>query len=148
MMHIWKALGIKIIGIGIFAFGIYGIFQYATIGRLLLMTIIVVVLTFLGDLYVLPRINQVAAVVADFAAIFLLYLILGNLVIGGTTTIILPAFAAALFSAAGEAVFHIYMMDRIHGGVEESLPLGDVLTEMGEETDPDEFREKKHGDSD
>src|SRR5690625_1933419 len=147
-MRILKAFAIKFIGIGIFTFGIYGIFNYATIGRLLLMTIIVAGLTFIGDLFILPRINQADAAVADFATIFLLYLILGNLVIGGTATVLLTAFAAALLSGAGEAVFHIYMMDRVHGGTEVNLPLGDLLTEMGEETDPDEFREKNQEEKD
>src|SRR5690625_6938310 len=86
-MQILKALAIKFIGIGIFTFGVYGIFNYATIGRLFLMTIIVAGLTFVGDLFILPRINQAAAAVADFVTLFLLYLILGNLVIGGTTKI-------------------------------------------------------------
>src|SRR5690625_2097865 len=104
------------------------------------MTIIIAGLTFIGDMFILPRINQAVAAVADFATLFLLYLLLGNLVIGGTTTVLLPAFAAALFTAAGEAVFHIYMMDRVHGDdVQVDPPLGDLLTEMGEETDPDEL---------
>src|SRR5690625_7826906 len=107
------------------------------------MTIIIAGLTFIGDMFILPRINQAVAAVADFATIFLLYLILGNLVIGGTTTVLLPAFAAALFTILGKAIFHIYIMDRVHGGLEVNTPLGDLLTEMGEKTDTAEFNKKR-----
>ncbi len=109
-----KAFVIKFIGVGVITFSIFGIFFNATIGRLLLMTLVVAGIIYIGDLFILPRINKAVAAVADFAAYFVLYLVLGNLVVEGTASILLPAFAAAYIAAAAEAVFHIYMMDRVH----------------------------------
>lgn len=109
-----KAFVIKFIGIGVLTFSIFGIFFHATIGRLLLMTLVVSAITFIGDLFILPRINKALAAILDFATLFLLYFLLGNLVVEGNVSLILPAFAAAYLGAAAEAVFHIYMMDRVH----------------------------------
>ena len=109
-----KAFVIKFIGIGVLTFSIFGIFFHATIGRLLLMTLVVTAIIYIGDLFILPRINKAVAAIADFATFFLLYFLLGNLVVEENVSLILPAFAAAYLGAAAEAVFHIYMMDRVH----------------------------------
>lgn len=137
-MQILKAFIIKIVSVGVFTFSIYGIFHFASISRLLLMTLIVVGITFIGDMFILPRINQAVAAIADFIGLFVLYLILGNIVIGGTTNIILPAFAAALFVGAAELFYHLYIMDRIHGEREIDPPVGGVQVEIAEEIDPGE----------
>ncbi|MEI3614697.1 DUF2512 family protein [Pseudogracilibacillus sp. SO30301A] len=130
-----KAFIIKFIGIGVLTFSIFGIFFHATIGRLLLMTLVVSTITFIGDLFILPRINKAVAAIADFATFFLLYLLLGNLVVEGNVSLILPAFTAAYLGAAAEAVFHIYMMDRVHEP-DRSAPIPTRFqTEIADESD-------------
>lgn len=143
-MQILKALLIKVVLVGVFTFSIYGIFHYASISRLLIMTLIVSGITFVGDLFILPRINKAVAAIADVAGLFILYLILGNLVIGGTTNIILPAFAATLFIGAAEQFFHIYMMDRVHGETKTRYPVGNMQFEIAEEIKPEVEGEEKN----
>lgn len=135
-MQILKAAIIKVVSIGVFTFSVYGIFHYASISRLLLMTLIISGVTFIGDMFILPRINQAVAAIADFASLFVLYLILGNMVIGGTTNIVLPAFAAALFAGAAELFYHMYIMDRVHGETRISPPVGGLQVEIAEEIEP------------
>ena len=132
-----KAFGIKFIGVGIITFGVFGIFSNATITRLLLMTLVVTGIIYLGDLFILPRMNQFVAIIGDFAFYFALYWLLGNMVVGDTAFIWLPAFAAAYLATAGEAVFHIYMMDRIHEP-DRGAPIPTRFqTEIAEESTPE-----------
>lgn len=132
-----KAFGIKFIGVGIITFGIFGIFSNATITRLLIMTLVIAGIIFIGDLFILPRMNQVVAIIGDLALYFALYWVLGNFVVGNVTPVLLPAFAAAYLATAGEAVFHIYMMDRIHEP-DRGAPIPTRFqTEFAEESDPE-----------
>lgn len=113
-MDLLRAFSIKFIAIGVLTFSIFGFFFHATIGRLLLMTLVVAGVTFLMDLFILPKVNQAIAAIADFPVLFLLYWALGNLVVESNVSIFIPAFAAAYFGVLIEAVYHIYMMERIH----------------------------------
>jgi|SRR5690625_3877935 len=140
-MKVFKAAVIKLISVGLFTFSVYGIFQFATISRLALITLIIAGITFLGDLFILPKINQAQAAIADFIVLFVLYLFLGNLVIGGTTNLIIPAFAATFFVGLSELFFHLYVMDRIHGERRYEPPVGDVQFEVAEEIKPTEKKE-------
>lgn len=140
-MQILKAILIKVISVGVFTFSIYGIFHFASISRLLLMTLIVAGVTLVGDFFILPRINQAVAGLIDVVSLFVLYLILGNFVIGGTTSIVLPAFAAALFIGVAEQFFHMYMMDRIHNEDRSTPTIGSLQFEIAEEINPTEKKE-------
>src|SRR5690625_2920396 len=78
MNHI-KALGIKWIIVAIVSFSLFGIFQYVSLGQLLLMSVIITLTSYLlGDLLILPRIGNVFATLADFALLFVLFAVLGN----------------------------------------------------------------------
>lgn len=142
-----KAFIIKFIGIGVLTFSIFGIFYHATIWRLLLMTIIVAGLSFIGDLFILPRIHQALATVGDFASFFILYWILGTLVVEGTVPLLLPAFTAAYLGTAAEAVFHIYMMDRVHEPDRDAPIPTRFQTEFAEESDVESNLKSKHEES-
>src|SRR5699024_1473461 len=138
-----KAIIIKFIGIGVLTFSICGIFFDATIGRLFLMTLIVAGLTFIGDLFILPRINQAVAAIADFATLFVLYWVLGNFVVEGTVPLLLSAFTAAYFGTAAEALFHIYIMDRVHEPDRDPPVPTRFQTEFAEEADVVESAEEE-----
>lgn len=142
-MNTFRAFLIKLIFVAVFTFSIYGIFHFASISKLLLMTLVVSGATFLGDLFILPRLNQAFAIFADFIGIFVLYLILGNIVIGGTTNIVLPALAGALFVGACEAFYHIYMMDQIHEEPRVGAQVGSLQVEIAEEINPEDLKELK-----
>src|SRR5690625_1868762 len=130
-----KAFTIKFIGVGVITFSFFGIFFHATIGRLLFITLIVAGVTYIGDLFILQRINRAVGAIADFGVYFLLFWALGNLVVEGTASLILPAFAAAYLATAAEAVFHIYMLETVHGIDTRVQTPGELQTEFAEEAD-------------
>jgi len=138
-----KAFIVKFIGVGVLTFGLYGIFYHATIGRLLLMTIVVAGISFIGDLFILPRINLVVAAVADFVGYFLLYWLLGNLVVDMAEPLLLPALTAAFFGGFAELVYHIYVMDRLHEPPRTAPLPTRFQTEFAEESDPKVARRDK-----
>ena len=136
MEHL-RAIGIKIIWVGIITFSIYGIFHHASIGNMFLMTLLIVGITYIGDVFILPKINQAVAGVGDFVGYFILYWVFGTLFIVGTFANIIAAFAAAYLSVFAEIIFHIYVMDRVHEP-DRGAPLPSRFQmEVAEETDID-----------
>ena len=111
--YIW-AFVVKFVGVGILTFSLFGVFLHATIDRLFLMTIIVASISFIGDVFILPRINQFMAAVEDFVGYFAMYYLLGNLVVQANVSLLLPALTAAYFGTLAELIYHIYVMDRLH----------------------------------
>ncbi len=146
-MNIVKAFLVKLVFISVFTFGIYGIFADATIGRLFLISLIVTAVSFVGDVFILPRISQAVAGFADAGGYFVMYALLGGLVVQGTT-VILPAFVAMLFIGAAEAIYHMYVMDVVHDQPRVETPIGDFLTELGDEENPDEWLEREDDEED
>lgn len=132
-MNWWKAFGIKLIGVGILTFSIFGIFYNMSLTGLFLITFIVAGVTFIGDLFLLDKLNQVIAILGDLALFFVLYWVLGSLFITDGTPLLLAALTAAYFGTVAEAVFHIYMMDKVHK-TDRTVPfLGKYQTEYAEE---------------
>lgn len=109
-----KAFIIKFLIVGTLTFSLFGIFYNATTMRLLSMTLVVSAVTFIGDVFILPRINQAWAAVADFAGYFLLYWLLGMVVVEDGIPLMLPALTAAYFGVMAEMIYHIYIMDQLH----------------------------------
>lgn len=109
-----EAFIIKMLIFGTLTFSIFGIFTNASIVKLLLISFIVSAVTFIGDVFILPRINQALAVVADFGGLLLLYWLIGSVVVDDGVTPIMPALAAAYFGTMAEAIYHIYVMDKLH----------------------------------
>lgn len=137
-----KGFGIKLIGIGIITFSVFGIFYDANIGNLLLMTVIIASLSYIGDLFILPRINKFFAVIADFALYMVLFFLLGNIVIDEIVSLILSTFLASLLAAAGDAVFHIYMQDYVFDRRYVNPLPGKYQTEFAKEADIKSQNEK------
>src|SRR5699024_9266333 len=106
--------------------------------RLLFMTFIVSLITFVGDLFILPRMNKAMALISDILGLFILYLILGNLFFNNNIPLVLPAFSATLFIGACEAFFHMYMMENIHEESRGRLSTGRLQIEASEEFKPDD----------
>jgi len=142
-----RVMIVKFIGIGILTFSLYGIFFHATIVNLLLMTLVVAGITFIGDLFILPRINQAVAAVGDFALLFLVYWALGNLVVESTVSLLLPALAAAYFGTLLESIYHIYVMDRIHESTSTATFSTDFQTEFAEDSDAHDIIQNSKNDS-
>ena len=141
--YIWVMI-VKFVGVGVLTFSLYGVFLHATIDRLFLMTFIVAGVTLVGDLFILPKMNQALAVVGDVIAYFILYYVLGALVVEATISPLLPALTAAYFGGLAEMVYHIYVMDRIHEVPRPAPAPTRFQTEMAEELHPEaEMRRRK-----
>ena len=113
-MEYVKAFIVKLLIMTVLTFSIFGIFFHATIPKLILMTFIVTGITFLADVLLLPRMNQAVAAVGDFVVFFALYWGLGNLVVEAAVPLFWPALTAAYFGVMAEAIYHIYVMDRLY----------------------------------
>ncbi|MBM7599573.1 membrane protein implicated in regulation of membrane protease activity [Virgibacillus halotolerans] len=134
-MDLAKAFGIKFIVSVVITASIFGIFYNSSLIRLFWMSLIVAGITFIADLFVLPRINKVVAVVADFGLFFLLYWGLASLLIDVSMPMVLASFAAAFFSAISESIIHIYMYEKVFEKKEHVPFPNELQTEFAKETD-------------
>ena len=146
-MELAKALGVKYIIATIITFSIYGMFGQATLGNLFLISVLVIILPYLGDLFVLPRIGNLLATASDFGLYFLLYLGLASMFIGMSPPIVLTSFAAAFFTAISESILHIYILENIFDIDQKNptpIPIQQLQTEFAEETDAQSIRKDDH----
>jgi len=142
-----KAFIVKLLIFGVLTFSIFGIFTNASIMKLLLISLVVSAATFIGDVFILPRMNQALAIVGDFAGILLLYWLIGGLVVDDGVSPIMPALAAAYFGTMAEAIYHIYAMDRLHEpDIGPPLPVR-YQTEFAEEEEVDDTKKDNNEDS-
>ncbi|MCY8504171.1 DUF2512 family protein [Bacillus atrophaeus] len=114
MVHV-KALAIKGIMTLIVLYLVLGLGFNFTFGDTLLMTIVLGVISYLlGDLYVLPKWNNMIATVADFGLAFLVVWLMGMPLSMGLSPgmLALAALFAAIVMAIGEYFFHFYMMSK------------------------------------
>ncbi|MCY8976727.1 DUF2512 family protein [Bacillus atrophaeus] len=114
MVHV-KALAIKGIMTIIVLYLVLGLGFNFTFGDTLLMTIVLGVISYLlGDLYVLPKWNNMIATVADFGLAFLVVWLMGMPLSMGLSPgmLALAALFAAIVMAIGEYFFHFYMMSK------------------------------------
>src|SRR5699024_6664103 len=108
-----KVLGIKYIVASIVTFSLYGMFDQTSIGRLFLIGLLVVIIPYLGDLYLLPIIGNLYASISDFGLYFLLYWVLASSFIGVSSPVLFASLAAAFFTAISESLLHVYILERI-----------------------------------
>lgn len=108
-----KVLGIKYIIAAIITFSIYGIFGQASLGRLFMISALVIVIPYLGDLFLLPKIGNLFATVSDFGLYFLVYWGLASVFIGISSPIVLTSLAAAFFTAISESILHVYILENV-----------------------------------
>lgn len=145
-MRLWKAYGIKLIGVLIITLSIFSIFYQTTLFHLIAMGIVIATITYVGDIFLLDKLNQVVAAVGDLIAYFALFWIFSSLFIADGMASILPAFTAAYLATAAEAVFHIYMVDHILNEDDELVMIGDFQTEFAEEERIDQEMKKQERD--
>lgn len=112
MKHTW-ALLIKFTSVAIVLFSILSIFNIG-VGTILFIAIVTTVAAYvIGDLYILPKMGTIAAIVGDFGLTFALVWILCELFV----TTPMNTLAASLFSAlaitAVEVFFHIYVRNHV-----------------------------------
>lgn len=142
MIRLWKGYGIKLIGVLLITLSVFSIFYETSLFNLIVMGIVIATVSYIGDVFLLPKMNHVLAAVGDLFAYFALFWILSTLFITDGMVSILPAFMAAYLATAAEAVFHIYMIDHILDD-DDAVMIGDFQTEIAEEETIDEDLKEK-----
>lgn len=136
-MKYLRAFGIKFIFTTVIVFSLFGIFYHTSLFTLLMLSVAVTGITYLGDVFLLPRLGNIIAPILDFMGIFVLLWFLGNTFIQTSTSMTITSLAAAYVLAICEAIFHIYMREGIFEEPEKMPTFNQLQTEFGEEMDPD-----------
>src|SRR5699024_5094533 len=111
----------------------------ASQGAILAMSVILST-SYIGDLFILPRMSNWLATIADFGIMFFGIWGLGFLLIPHHSPMVIPAYTAATLIAMGEILFHIQMRQHVIGGKvhRAQITRGTLQTEFSEELDPDQ----------
>lgn len=146
MKHV-KALGIKFLFISIILYSLLAIFQTASLTEIFIISVSVTALSYLlGDLLILPRFNNVIATIADFGLTFATVWILASMFIYSSTPIGIVSGFSALFISVAEALFHVYMKERVLETVTDDhnkyLHYNRFQTEFSDEEHTDYIEEK------
>lgn len=145
MDHV-KILGIKFIAISITVLSLFGIFNEAGFGNLILISLLTTIISYLlGDMLILRKFGNMAASVADFGLAFASYWVLGSLLIAGSGPIIVTSLIAAFFTACVEPFIHGYILNQFSDfrKKEEHPSMNQLQTEFAEEMDVEEHRLKR-----
>lgn len=145
-----KVLGIKFVAISITVLSIYGIFNFATLGNLIVISLLTTVVSFLvGDLLILRRSGNLVASIADFALSFATLWVLSTMFISVGAPIVTTSLLAAFFIACVEPFVHEYMLHTIpdYRHVLKKREPVEVQTEFAEEPDVHDIHDED-GDND
>ncbi|HZG72228.1 MAG TPA: YndM family protein [Chondromyces sp.] len=109
MEHI-KALAIKGLMTLAVLFLVLGVGYDVGFGDILTLTLTLGIVSYLlGDLFILPRTNNLFATLADFGLSFLLLWALGDMIIEQNIPLLQAALLSSVAVAVGEWFFHRYM---------------------------------------
>ncbi|WP_176330312.1 YndM family protein [Oceanobacillus rekensis] len=152
MKHV-KALGIKFAITAIVLLSILTIFEAANLGEILFMSVLITGTSYIiGDLFILPKLGYFMAAVADFGLATISILGLSALYIGTGAPILIVSLAAGYIMAIGEAIFHIYMKERVLNDGESQPDYfryrNQMQTEIAEEDDIHNLKHKPKSEKD
>jgi hypothetical protein len=98
---------------------VYSAVYAADVGRVLLMSVVFAIVSFLGDVFILPSVNNMTETVLDFIATFFLLWGFGAWLVPGQVPPVVAAILATIIIAFGEWFLHAYMKRNIyHHGVQ------------------------------
>ncbi|MFG6119876.1 DUF2512 family protein [Thalassobacillus sp. B23F22_16] len=109
MEHL-KAIGIKSVMTFATVFFILGLGWQMTLGQVMILTLTIAALSYpLGDLKVFPKAGNMVATLVDFAIVFGVIWLLGNLLVNNSVSLIISGAIVAFTMAVGEYFFHKYI---------------------------------------
>src|SRR5699024_1259177 len=143
---------IKFIMLTVALWLVLGLVYGVSFGNILTTSIILTIVSFLIDMYVLPRVGNVVAAVGDFAiAYFGIWLIGGYMLYEPFTvrSVTTAAFLSAVLILVGELFYHRYLRNYVFdnvdaGGEHYRLKDDQLQVEVSEEFDPDRKNTKKN----
>lgn len=113
-MKYMEALLIKFAMIFSVLFVILGLAYGVELFEIFILSLIITVLGFVGDLIIYPKTSNKVATGGDFVAVFLLVWLLGMWLIENPDfSLVMAALFSAVVVAAGEWFFHIYLTKRV-----------------------------------
>lgn len=139
MVHM-KALGIKWVYTAIILSSFLAVFGSVTLGHLIILSLLLTGVAYLADILILPAIGMLASAIVDFGISFLVVWLFSGMYVGQTTALVAISLAIAYFFTFCEALFHIYMKERILPRREATIipfPAMRYQTEASEEIYPE-----------
>ena len=143
-MHYTKAFFIKLAMTLVFLFIVLGLFFNASLASILIISAVITVLGFVGDVFLLPRVGNFIAAAGDLVLSFLAVWIIGSMLFENEIATFSAAFLSSLFICIGEMYFHRYYRDHVMEKVnpqKKYVHFGNLRTEFSH--DFDEGIEKK-----
>lgn len=108
MDHI-KALITKFVMCTAVLFVVLSLFYGVDFGDVLLISVVLTIVSYLGDVYVLPNTSNAVATSADLGLAFVIIWLIGGGIIEENIPIVIASIISAAVIAVGEIFFHMYM---------------------------------------
>ena len=108
-----KALGIKWVYTAIILASFLAVFGSVTLRQLIIVSLLLTGAAYLADILILPAIGMLAAAIVDFGISFLVVWLFSGMYVGQTTALVVISLMIAYFFAICEALFHVYMKERV-----------------------------------
>ncbi|MEI3612862.1 DUF2512 family protein [Pseudogracilibacillus sp. SO30301A] len=101
---------------------VLGLYFNVSFGSILVASIILTTVTFLVDIYLLPRIGNIMAAVGDFAIVYFGLWFIGRFILNEAFSLISitnAAFMSALLILIGELFYHRYLLNVVFENVQD-----------------------------
>ncbi|MFC7686516.1 YndM family protein [Ureibacillus sp. GCM10028918] len=118
-MQYTKAFLIKLAMTIVILWIVLGLFYGVSFGNILLISTLLTIVAFVGDVFILPKVGNFIASVSDLFLAFFVIWGLGTWVNGENTSMFAAAFLSALFIGVGEMFYHRYFRDHVIETVQE-----------------------------
>lgn len=102
---------------------VLGLYFNVSFGSILVASIILTTVTFLVDIYLLPRIGNIMAAVGDFAIVYFGLWFIGRFILNEAFSLISitnAAFMSAFLILIGELVYHRYLRNVVFENVQDA----------------------------
>ncbi len=109
--------------------------------NILFLSILVTVISLIGDMVILPRYGNVIATIVDFSVVFFVVLFGSAFLLGGVDQIGWAAFTPAVLIALGEAFFHKFLRKYLF---EDAYPSIDATYDQFDGTEQFDRAELEH----
>lgn len=118
-MHYTKAFFIKLAMTIVALWIVLGLFYGISFGNILLISTILTVIAFVGDVFLLPKVGNFIAAASDLLLAFFVVWGLGTWAYGENTSMFAAAFLSSLFIGVGEMFYHRYFRDHVMEAVQK-----------------------------
>lgn len=149
MSHL-KAISIKFLIIATIVFSTLGIFSGASLWNVLFISLLVTGIGYVvGDLFILPKLGNLIATIADFGLAFLSIWILSAMFFQAEFGLLPTTLFASILISCSESVFHIYMNNKLPNDHDEIYIRNrsnnlNVQTEFGEENPDQDYIKRRN----